>query len=145
MIDFYILAGWNFMRHIKNGMYLKTAQIYSFHWFCMLSFKMHRLNQNEKVPAWLSYAHTTNLFPSVSSRVSSSRLHLHYTRFLLIVQRKKSFWIKDTRIWQGPLGSMKRIHCTEWSGSLLKQDMEKQYRLELVQVHPSRNKYSRLE
>lgn len=31
IIDFYILAGWNFMRHIKNGMYLKTAQIYSFH------------------------------------------------------------------------------------------------------------------
>lgn len=58
--EFYILAGWNFVKHIKNGMYLKTAQIYSFHWFCILTFNTHGLNQNEKVPAWLSSARTTN-------------------------------------------------------------------------------------
>lgn len=39
---------------------------------------------------------------------------------------------------------MKRIHCIEWSGSLLKHGREKQYGLGQVQVHLPRNKHNKV-
>lgn len=40
---------------------------------------------------------------------------------------------------------MKRIHCIEWSGSLLKHGREKQYGLGQVQVHLPRNKHNKVQ